>query len=331
MAKQMVQYHELLSRILFHGEDQINERTGKVCRYIVGEQLKFDLEKSCPVLTSRKIPVISTIGELTGFFKGYASARQFREVGCGFWDSNANATQAWLDNPFRKGEDDLGEIYGHQWTKWQSVRLLNDLESTKEQVQYLKDKGWDFLSATTIADERYIVTVKVINQLEEVVKKILTDPTDRRIIVTGWNPGAMYFQALPACHTEYVFTPSIVTKKLHLTMRMRSTDAAIGVPANILSSSAFLSVVAKLTGYTPSTLTIQMANVHIYDDHLEGVRETLSRDLLDEPSLIISDRVPTLESPAQVKGVFNRIDPTDIYLTNYINQGPLKAKMPMAS
>lgn len=331
MTKQMVQYHELISRVLLEGEDQINERTGKVCRYIVGEQLKFDLEKSCPVLTSRKMPVISTIGELIGFFRGYTSAKQFREVGCGFWDSNANTTQAWLDNPFRKGEDDLGEIYGHQWTKWQSIRLLKDLEYSKEQMEFLSDKGWSPVSVTNIADERYIVTVKVINQLENVVKKILTDPTDRRIIVTGWNPGAMDFQALPACHTEYVFTPSVSTKKLHLTMRMRSADAYLGLCANVLSSSAFLSVVAKLTGYTPSTVTIQLANVHIYDDHFDAVRELLTRELLDEPTLVISEGVPTLISPAQVKGVFNLIEPSDIYLDGYVSKGPIKAKAPMAT
>lgn len=217
----MVQFHDLLSRIMSTGEDQINERTGKVCRYLIGEQLKFDLDKSCPALTSRKLPVISTIGELIGFFRGYTSAKQFREVGCGFWDDNATNTKAWIENPFRKGEDDLGEIYGHQWNRWQSVRLLKESEATRVQIRYLADKGWSRVSSTVIEGEYYLVMVKVINQLEDAVRKIMTDPSDRRIIVTGWNPGAMDFQALPACHTEYVFTPSVATKKLHLTMRMR--------------------------------------------------------------------------------------------------------------
>lgn len=327
--QQMQQYHSLVKKIMTEGEDQYNTRTGRTCRVLVGEQLKFNLEHSTPVLTSRKLPVVNTIGELLGFFRGCKSAQEFRALGSSFWDKNANETKAWLDNPFRKGEDDLGEIYGSQWTNWQTIRLLKDSELTRERADFLKEKGWCCLSASTVADTRYLVMINVVNQLERAVRLIMSDPTDRRILVNGWNIGAMDFQALPACHTEYVFTPMVSSRKIHLTMSMRSADCFLGVPNNILSASAFLEVICRLTGYKPGTLTMHLANAHLYDNQFEAVSELLDRGLLDEPKLVISGNVQPLGDFTQIRGVFTRIEPGDIYLDGYKHMGPLSKKVEM--
>lgn len=322
--KQMQQYSDLIGRILSHGQEQYNERTGHTCLMLIGEQLKFDLRDSCPAMTSRKLPVINTIGELLGFFRGCTNQSQFRALGCSYWDANASQTKSWLDNPFRKGEGDLGEIYGANWTAWQAVRLLRRDARTTSKDNFLMDRGWSTVAHTFIDSKEYDVIVKVVNQLETALRTILTDPTDRRILVNAWNFGSLDFQCLPPCHTEYVFTPMTRDKTLHLTMRLRSNDVYLGLPSNIFSASVFLSVMARLSGYEPATLTVQIANTHLYDNQLESAKELIEREVLDEPTLVISQAVSRIEHLSQVKGVFTRIEPSDISLKDYNHLGPMR-------
>jgi thymidylate synthase len=208
---QMQQYQNLLSDIMDNGVDVLNKCTGAVCRTLVGAQMAFDMKEGFPALTTRKLPFKNIVGELLGFFRGYTSAAQFRALGCKFWDANANETKAWLDNPFRTGTDDLGRIYGKQWTAWESIKMIKHAEPEVfcEKTNHLVLKGYKFVGLFTNHDVNHLegkgtynVLMKNINQLEEAVVKILTDPSDRRIIVSGWNPGDKEQQSLPACFTH---------------------------------------------------------------------------------------------------------------------------------
>ena len=319
---QMQQYHDLVQTVLDNGYDIVNERTGMTCRTIIGSQLTFDIGKGFPALTTRKLPFKNIRGELLGFFRGYTSAKDFREIGCNFWTKNANETTSWLNSPYRKDEDDCGDIYGKQWTSWETMRVSKSVEEDS----YLQANGWEFVGLTGDRYE-YFIYRKHINQLEKAVKTILTDPSDRRIIVNGWNFAEMDKMSLPACHCTYMFIPDPTRNKLHVVMWQRSADLYLGSPANIASTSIFLATVARLTGYNPGQVIIQMANVHLYENQLEVAKELIRREHFPEPKLVLSDNIKKIENMEDIKGCFTRIQPEDICLEGYQSHEALTVEM----
>lgn len=318
---QMKPYNDLVENILTNGKDVFNKRTGTVCKTIIGTQLTFDMAEGFPALTLRKLPVKNTIGELIGFFRGYTSAADFRAVGCNFWNKNANETTAWLENPNRKGEDDCGNIYGKQWTAWETTRV----SFSDEQDDYLKDNGWSIIGYTP--GDNNAIFQKQINQLENLVHKIITDPSDRRLIVSGWNIGEFDLMSLPPCHIQYNFLPMEDDRTMSVIMTIRSMDVFLGTPANIASTAMFLAIVCRLTGYTPDKVIVQGANAHLYENSLEGAKELISRGHFPSPTLKLSDNIQQITSFNDIKGCFERIQPEDISLEGYQAHEAIKVEM----
>ena len=147
--------------------------------------MEFDLTKGFPMLTTRRIYPKGIIGELVGFLKGFTSAAQFREVGCNFWDGNANDNPAWLNNPNRKGVDDLGRIYPQQWRDWRGPNGES------------------------------------IDQVKVAIDTINNSPDSRRNIVMAWNPAEIDQMSLPCCHILFTLSADKETKELSLCMVMR--------------------------------------------------------------------------------------------------------------
>lgn len=319
----MDSYHALLADTLQHGVDQYNTRTKHVCRALIGAQLQYDVATGFPAVTTKKLAFSQVKGELIGFFRGYDNAADFRAVGCNIWDDNANKTEAWLANPNRKGTDDLGRIYGVQWTRWSDKRLV-----ANSNVMSMATKGYKILGAISSDFEYdgYVLMEREINQLENALTTILTNPSDRRIIVTAWNPAELDLMALPPCHMDYRFVAIESTKTLHVVMTIRSWDLFIGAPFNIASTAIFLEIMARLSGYTAGSVTIQATNAHIYDNHFDQVREQLSRSHHPSPKLVLSDDIKQV-SVAQVKGVFAQIAPSHITLSDYTSHAAIKAEM----
>lgn len=315
----MQNYLDMMRKIHIEGTDILNERTGIVCRLLVGETLTYDLSKGdFPAITTKKLAFKNMRGELLGFFRGYTNAAQYRKLGCTIWDDNANKTKAWVDNPFRKCEDDLGPIYAKQWTEWDNYHETTDrhLAST-----LMKDNSYILISCT---NNNYVFK-RTINQLEVALKKLITDPSDRRIIVTGWNPGDMDKCALPACHTNYNFIS--VNRVLHVNMTLRSADVFLGTPFNIASTALFLRIMARLSGHTPGKVIIHLDNAHIYSNHFDAVSEQLKNPVLPPPSLWLSDDIKPITDYDDIKGAFERIQPNDIELMNYQSAGSISAEM----
>lgn len=252
------QYINIIKKILERGTVQHNERTGKDCYFYHGEMLKYDLSVgNFPLLTTKKMAVKSMIGELLGFIRGLDNAKDFRKLKCGFWDANANESEAWLNNPNRKGEDDLGRIYGVQARKW---------------------KAHDGSS---------------IDQLKDVVDKLSQGIDDRRLIVTHWNPGEIDLQSLPPCHMFYQF--GIRDGHLDMCMYQRSCDVPLGVPMNIASYALFLLLIARITGLEPGEYTHFLWNLHIYEDQMPVVRQQLKNIPFAPPQIWINPKIKTLE------------------------------------
>jgi len=324
-------YKQLLMKTMGSGIVQYNKRTGKNCKVLIGEQMQYDISESFPLETGRKMFFDGIKGELLGFFRGYTSAADFRKLGCNLWTANANQTQAWLDNPYRQGEDDCGRVYSAQWTGWIDRRIVNcrlDFESSNPgdtEIAYLEKQGYKII----FCDEQCntFLMERRINQLENALRTIITNPSDRRCIISGWNPGELDLAVLPPCHMDYRYVALEDTNTLHLVMTQRSMDLFLGAPTNIASTALQLMIMARLSGYNPGTITIQAANIHIYDDHYDQTKELLLRQSYPYPKLILSDNIKPITDLKDIKGVFTRIEPSDIILEGYQHGAPIKAIM----
>lgn len=284
----MRQYLNLLEKVLVEGEWQDN-RTGIPTIRIDGAMLQFDLTKGFPAVTTKKLAFNQVKGELVGFIRGYDNAGAFRGVGCNIWDQNANENQAWLDSNARKGHDDLGRIYGQQWRSW-----------PKDICGH-------------------------IDQLKEAVNKVMDDPTSRRIIVSAWNPADMDRMALPPCHIMFQLLVDVKNGTLSMCMYQRSCDLFLGIPFNIASYALLLELIAHVTGYKAKQLTMFLADVHIYKNHMEQVTEQLSREPITLPALLLCDSIAGRNCDP-----FKQLElvvPPDISLINYQHHPSIKAEM----
>lgn len=317
----MQNYHNLLQATLEQGVDQFNSRTNKLCRVLVGYQLQYDMTDGFPAITTKKLAFNNMKGELLGFFRGYDNAADFRALGCTVWDQNANETQAWLNNPHRKGQDDLGRIYGKQWTDWKDRRIA----TTAQERDAFHASGYT-QKLHDPAQPAWLME-RGINQLENALRTIIANPSDRRTIVSGWNPAEFDQMALPPCHMDYRFVAFEDTKTLHVVMTIRSWDLFLGAPFNIASTSLFLAIMARLAAYTPGTVTIQATNAHLYGDHFDQVKEILTREHFEAPQLVLSDSIKRIESPDEIAGAFTRIAPDAISLVGYQSHSAIKAPM----
>src|ERR1035437_6335214 len=291
----MKQLLDLYQLILDTGIQQPN-RTGIDTLMVPGVMLRFDLREGFPAVTTKQLAFKAVKGELLGFLRGYTNAADFRALGCRIWDQNANENKVWLANSNRKGEDDLGDMYGKQWTDWTIYTELFKF-SPNHDDQVVCQKG-------------------SINQVQEVLKKLKNDPTDRRMIISGWNPPEFSKMALLPCHVLYQFLADNKNKVLHLCMYQRSADSFLGVPFNIASASLFLSIMAKLSGFTAGTFTHFLADAHIYMNHIEQVKEQISRTPFDLPKLELS--FPDIDPLVEIDWAF-KINPEHINLVNYVS------------
>lgn len=251
------EYSRLVNTITRHGKWKFNSRTGKNCLTITGEKCVYDISNGVfPALTTKKLFFNQMIGELLGFIRGIDNAEGFRNLGCSFWDANANESKHWLNNPNRRGTDDLGRIYGVQGRNW------------------INRHGQSF------------------DQLATIVDKLTNSIDDRRLIMSYWNPGELDEMALPPCHDFYQF--HLMRNVVDLTMYQRSNDVPLGVPMNIASSALLLMLISKITGKLPGKFTHMMGDVHVYEDQLELLEEQVSRKPYDPPRMCLNPDIKSL-------------------------------------
>lgn len=264
----MKEYLNLAERIIAEGEWVLNERTGKRCLTIINASLTYDVDlNKLPRLTTRHSPFKLAIAELIAYARGATSAKEFRELGAKSWDANANENNAWLNNPNRKGEDDVGIIYGAVGNAWPVLDYNEDGEL------YVSGK---------------------IDLLEKIYNNLKQGIDDRGETWSFWNPGMFHLGCLRPCMRNHTF--SILNGTLYLTSEQRSVDTALGLVANQIQSFTLLYVMAKITGLKPGKAYHNMINVHIYEDQLELLRDVqLTREPMELPSLKIADHIKTLE------------------------------------
>jgi thymidylate synthase len=223
----MKQYLDLVADVIQNGSLQAN-RTGVKTISLPGAMLRFDLRQGFPAITTRKLAFKSAIGEMVGFLRGVKDAAEFRALGCKVWDQNANENQQWLNNPFRQGTDDLGEIYGVQWRQWPAYKRIP--ASNGAAIAQCLGQGYVQLAAAEENGEAFVVLYKAIDQIRQCLDTIVNDPGSRRILFHGWNCAQLDEMALPPCHLLYQFHPNPETREISLTLYIRSNDLGLLYP-----------------------------------------------------------------------------------------------------
>lgn len=255
----MHQYLTLCQRIIDEGVWVDNKRTGKKCLTVINADMVYDVgANQFPIITTRKSYWKAAIAELLGYLRGYDNASDFRKLGTKSWDANANQNEEWLSNPVRRGEDDMGRVYGVQGRSWR------------------KPDG------TTV------------DQLKKIIGNLNQDIDDRGEILTFYNPGEFDLGCLRPCMHTHNF--SLLGDTLYLTSYQRSCDVPLGLNFNQIQVFTLLALVAQITGKTPGLAYHKIVNAHIYEDQLELMRSVqLKRDPFDPPRLRINPDIKTLE------------------------------------
>lgn len=353
------QYRHALREILRTGTWKSNRTGIDSIASPVPVMITAHMDDGFPALTGRKVPFKSATGEMCGFMRGVTSAADFRKLGCKFWDQNANENKAWLANTFRKGEDDLGDVYGAQWRRWPAFKRVKAGELTPAMAEQLGKDGWRWVADNTSGRpigvnaefSEEIIFGKEIDQLGDCVRTIIKDPNNRRILFHAWNPAKLDEIALPACHLLYQFLPNAVTKELSLSVTIRSNDMPLGWPSNMMEAAILLNLVARLTGYKAAYLTLISNDAHIYRNQLEMVEEYLGRFTHPFPRLSMSrvpgydklfvnaydelrEKGPSIEESDHLNLVAERavewlsmVDTTDFLIPDYVCGEPISAPM----
>ena len=257
--KPMRQYLDLCQRIIDEGVWVENERTAKRCLTVINADLTYDVGAGeFPMVTTRKTFYKSAIAEMLGYLRGYDNAADFRAIGTKTWDANANDNQAWLNNPYRKGEDDCGFIYG------------------KVGRNFPKPDGGS------------------IDLLRKIVDNLSNGIDDRGEIYTFYHPGAFHMGCLRPCMYSHHF--SLLGDTLYLNSTQRSCDVPLGLTFNMVQVYFLLAIIAQITGHKPGKAYHKIVNAHIYEDQVELMRDVqLKREPLPLPTLKINPDIKTLE------------------------------------
>ena len=255
----MKQYQELVQKILEEGVD-VSDRTGVGTKSIFGYQMRFDLQKGFPAVTTKKLAWKSVVAELLWFLEGSTDERRLAELTYGKpRDELVGKTTIWTANADKQGVDlghyndeyikELGPVYGFNW------------------------RHFDY----------YSVSVSGVDQVQEIIKQIKNTPDSRRIILTAWNPLLLDDMALPPCHLLSQFR--VVNGRLSCQMYQRSADVGLGVPFNIASYALLTHIIAIECGLEVGDYVHTIGDAHIYNNHIDAIKQTLDREPFELPTL----------------------------------------------
>lgn len=321
----MKEYLDLVRHVFDEGSWQEN-RTGIRTLSVPGAMLRFDLQHGFPAVTTKKLAFKSAVGELIGFIRASRSAADFRALGCKVWDQNANANTQWLQNPYRLDTDDLGPIYGVQWRQWPAYKVL---DSTRlPQIEDAVSRGYREVARFDESATAHVLMYKAVDQLRQCLDTIINNPADRRILFHGWNWAQLDEMALPPCHLLYQFLPNPSKQEISLCLYVRSNDLGLGTPFNLTEGAALLHLVGRLTGYKPRWFSYFIGDAHIYETHVEMLKEQLTRQPFPAPSLRLDDRIPNFAVTKSYEPEWlERVEPSDFSLEGYQHHAPLTASM----
>jgi thymidylate synthase len=314
-------YQQLLSDIIEFGVEK-KDRTGTGTISEFGYQIRHKMSEGFPLLTTKKMHWNSIVTELLWFLRGSTNIKFLLDYDCHIWDGDTYKNYAWktsldpgeqftkeqfinkikTDEAFAKKWGELGPIYGKQWRSWET----NDTDAPKYE-HYTKD----------------------IDQIQNLINELKTNPDSRRLMVSAWNVGELDQMVLPPCHygfqvytrelqvwerlvlvskTYKDFSPfdfeisteishseidklyPVPSRAISLMWNQRSVDTFLGLPFNIASYGLLLEIIAKEVNMIPDELIGNLGDVHLYSNHIEQAKEQISRTSFELPSVTITER-----------------------------------------
>ena len=285
-------YHDIAQNILDNGNYRI-DRTNTGIYSIFGTQMRFNIKNNIPILTTKRVPFKTCIHELLWFLNGNTNNKDLQKNNVHIWDGNSSREfldRVGLDN---LDEGDCGACYGFQWRHFGATYIDCNTDYT--------GIGFD--------------------QVNYVLNLLKNDPFSRRIFLSAWNSADLKNTCLPPCHVSIQFYVTEKNNKKYLSghMYQRSADWFLGEPFNILSYTALVYLFAEICDMIPYELVISTGDTHIYSNHMEQMKEQLSRSYLAKPRLWINPDVKNKE--------LHEISIDDFDLIGYFSHPTIKGKM----
>ena len=364
------QYQSLLQDILDNGVKK-QDRTGTGTLSVFGRQIRHKMSEGFPLLTTKKMAWKSIVTELLWFLRGDTNIKFLLDYDCHIWDGDAyksylkeytknhNETAGLNDGtPFTKEEfiisiqsskafahkwGDLGPIYGKQWRKWEQ-------------------KTWN-----TNEDGDWSERINYIDQIQNLINDLKTNPDSRRLMVNAWNVGELDQMVLPPCHYGFqVYTRelsleerydlierdkhtqlvkwqslgsdrikegldknNVPTRAISLMYNARSQDVPLGTPFNVASYALLLEIIAKMVNMVPDELISNMGDCHIYLNQIDGVKEQLTRTAFDLPKLVHMKTDDFYKSLSEDLSLLTHLEPSDFQIEGYKSHPAIK--MPLSN
>lgn len=287
-------YLNLLDEILTNGIKK-EDRTGTGTLSIFGHQMRFDLSKGFPLLTTKRVPFKLVASELLWFIKGDTNIRYLLQHNNHIWDEWA--FKKWVESDEYQGPDmsdfgrrclvdeEFNKLYQDELNRF-CQRVLQDDEFASKYGELGNVYGKQWRNWTTSDGQ-------AIDQLQDVIDQIKNNPDSRRIIVNAWNPEDVINAgskgskaALPPCHVMFQFY--VAEGKLSCQLMQRSLDTLLGCPFNIASYALLTHLIAHECGLEAGEFIHSIGDAHIYLNHIEQVKEQLSREPRELPILRIN-------------------------------------------
>ena len=355
------QYLKLLKDILDNGTHK-QTRNGETLS-VFGRQIRHDMSKGFPLLTTKKMAWKQIVTELLWFLRGDTNIKFLVNNDCHIWDGDAfknylntykgnfemdkdEFVEAIKTNPeFAKKWGNLGPVYGRQWRHW-TVSINDELDPNRKIPGGYRYSNGEY-------------TETYIDQIANLINDLKTNPDSRRLMVTAWNPAELDKMTLPPCHygfqvwtreltweeqvqwvlkntdvemenlyiVEEIAKESTPKRAISLMWNQRSVDSFLGLPFNIASYGLLLEIIAKEVNMVPDELIGNLGDTHLYLNHIEQAKEQMTREPMILPKLIINNEFwnpdDSMLSIEQVKHM--QID--DFTLENYQSHPTIKAPL----
>ena len=327
-------YQALLQDILDNGVEK-KDRTGTGTLSVFGRQIRHKMSEGFPLLTTKKMAWNVMVAELLWFLRGDTNIKFLLDYDCHIWDGDAYKNyaaktsmdadgqltkeefikQIKTDEEFAKKWGDLGPIYGKQWRQW----------GGRIQIEPCKlGSNWEYLRGDSYVDNQTSIRQEPIDQIQNLINELKTNPDSRRLMVSAWNVGELDQMVLPPCHYGFqVYTRELdetervvlMDKKLGVTENLpayytedemvkynipkraislmwnqRSVDTFLGLPFNIASYGLLLEIIAKEVNMVPDELIGNLGDVHLYSNHIEQAKEQIWRTAYELPKVEITER-----------------------------------------
>ncbi len=299
-------YLDVLKDVYENGVKNVDRGTGDTSYSVFGRQTRYDLSQGFPLLTTKKVYWKGVLHELYWFASGQSNIKYLVDNNVHIWDdypykiyNNLVKTKKMPplskeefiqkiadDEKFAKKHGNLPRIYGELWRRWPTKRN------------------------------------KTVDQVSWVIKELTDDPYARNAIVSSWNPEYLYTMAdrrdtswFPICHNMYQV--SIKDNRLNVQLYQRSADLFLGVPFNIASYALLTLILAQILGYEPGEFVHTFGDAHIYANHMDAVKEQLSRKPKPLPTIRIEPTLKTIDD----------FTPDKIHLENYDPHPMIKGQL----